>query len=98
MLRTAGASLKPNALAVGGISRTFFSDDVAMLGALVAIAILSRCDLLGRYEHGRLSARLRRRALACRALAGRLTGACAVVYLLLRSRFITDRTTIERYP
>ena len=99
MLRTAGASLKPNALAVGEISRTFFSDGVAMLGALVAIAILFRDAIfwavmsMEGYPRGFAVAHLH----AALWQAG-MTGACAVVYLLLRSRFITDRTTIERYP
>ena len=46
---TAGAwtiATTVTALAVGGISRTFFSDGFAMLGALVAIAVLLR----DRYE------------------------------------------------
>jgi len=87
------------ALAVGGISRTFFSDGVAMLAALVAIAILLRDAIfwvvmsLAGYPRGFAVAHLH--AALWQAL---LTGTCAIVYLLLRPRFITDRTTVERYP
>jgi hypothetical protein len=27
-----------------------------------------------------------------------ITGGCAIVYLLVRARFVSDRTTVERYP
>ena len=87
------------ALAVGGISRTFFADGVAMLGALVAIAIMFRDAIFWivrsteGYPRGYAAAHLH--AALWQAL---ITGACAVVYLLLRPRFITDRTTVERNP
>jgi rod shape-determining protein MreD len=87
------------ALAVGGISRTFFSDGIAMLGALVAIAIMLRDAIfwsvmsMEGYPRGFAVAHLH--AALWQAL---ITGACAIVYLLLRPRFITDRTTVERYP
>jgi hypothetical protein len=69
------------------------------LEALVAIAILFRDAIfwavmsMEGYPRGFAVAHLH----AALWQAG-MTGACAVVYLLLRSRFITDRTTIERYP
>jgi rod shape-determining protein MreD len=87
------------ALAVGGISRTFFSDGVAMLGALVAIAIVLRDAIfwivmsIGGYPRGFALVHVHT-ALWQAAI----TGACAMIYLLVRPRFITDRTTVERYP
>jgi rod shape-determining protein MreD len=87
------------ALAVGGISRTFFSDGVAMLGALVAIAVVFRDAIfwaemsIAGYPRGFAVTHLH--AALWQAL---ITGACAIAYLLLRPRFITDRTTVERYP
>jgi rod shape-determining protein MreD len=87
------------ALAVGGISRTFFSDGIAMLGALVAIAIMLRDAIfwvvlsIEGYPRGFAVAHLH--AALWQAA---ITGACAIVYLLFRPRFITDRTIVERYP
>ncbi len=86
------------ALAVGGISRTFFSDGVAMLGALVALAVLLRDALfwgamsIEGYPHGF--------AVAHAHAAGwqaAMTGVCALLYLMLRMRFVEDRMTVERY-
>lgn len=87
------------ALAVGAISRTFFSDGIAMLGALVAIAIMLRDAVfwtvmsIADYPRGYAVAHLH--AALWQAF---ITGACAIVYLLARPRFVTDRTTVERYP
>jgi rod shape-determining protein MreD len=86
-------------LAVGGISRTFFSDGVPMLGALVALAILLRDALFW----GVMSIEGYPRGLAAVHLHASLwqaamTGICAVAYLVVRDRFIVDRTTVERYP
>ncbi len=87
------------ALTVGGISRTFFSDGIAMLGALVALAIMLRDAIfwavmsIEGYPPGFAVAHLH--AALWQAA---ITGACALVYLILRPRFITDRTTVERYP
>jgi len=87
------------ALTVGGISRTFFSDGFAMLGALVALAILLRDGIfwvvmsLEGYPRGFAVAHLH--AALWQAL---MTGLCALFYLVMRSRFVTDRTAVERYP
>ncbi len=99
---TAGAwtiATTVTALAVGGISRTFFSDGFAMLGALVAIAVLLRDALfwgvmsLEGYPAGFAVAHAH--AAIWQAT---MTGVAAVIYLVLRDRFITDRMTVERYP
>jgi rod shape-determining protein MreD len=87
------------ALAVGGISRTFFSDGFAMLGALVALAILFRDALFW----GVMSFEGYPRGFAAMHLhaalwQAALTGLCAMLYLLVRTRFVLDRTTVERYP
>jgi rod shape-determining protein MreD len=87
------------ALTVGAISRTFFSDGFAMLGALVAFAVLLRDALfwiemsLAGYPRGFAAAHLH--AALWQAA---LTGGCAVVYLVARSRFFADATAVERYP
>ena len=87
------------ALAVGAISRTFFSDGFAMLGALVALAILLRDALFWvvmsseGYPRGFAEAHLH----AALWQAG-MTGLCALLYLVMRSRFVADRTAVERYP
>jgi rod shape-determining protein MreD len=87
------------ALAVGGIARTFFSDGFAMLGALVALAILLRDGIfwimmsLQGYPRGFAMSHLH--AAIWQAL---LTGVAAVIYLAARSRFVADRTAVERYP
>lgn len=87
------------ALAVGGISRTFFSDGFAMLSALVAIAVLMRDALfwvvmsIQGYPRGFAGAHLH----AALWQAG-MTGVCTLLYLVVRSRFFDDRMTVERYP
>jgi rod shape-determining protein MreD len=87
------------ALAVGAISRTFFADGFAMLGALVGIAILLRDGVfwsvmsIGGYPRGFAVAHLH--AALWQAA---ITGGCALLYLLVRDRFIDDRITVERYP
>jgi rod shape-determining protein MreD len=87
------------ALAVGGISRTFFSDGFAMLGALVALAILGRDALfwavmrMEGYPPGFGVAHLH----AALWQAG-TTALCAMLYLVVRARFVNDRTAVERYP
>jgi rod shape-determining protein MreD len=87
------------ALVVGGIARTFFSDGFAMLGALVALAVFLRDGLfwimmsLQGYPRGFAVAHVH--AAIWQAA---LTGGCAVLYLAARSRFVADRTAVERYP
>ena len=86
-------------LAVGGISRTFFSDGVPMLGALVALAILLRDAVFW----GVMSIEGYPRGFAVAHFHAALwqaaiSGVCAMLYLLVRDRFIVDRTTVERYP
>lgn len=94
---TLGTTL--TALAVGGISRTFFSDGFAMLGALVGLAVLLRDAVfwgimrLEGYPPG-LAAVHFHAALWQAAI----TAACAMAYLIVRARFIDDRTIVERYP
>jgi rod shape-determining protein MreD len=87
------------ALAVGGISRTFFSDGFAMLGALVALAILARDAIFWAV----MSAEGYPRGFAVPHLHAALwqagvTGVCALLYLILRERLFVDRTAVERYP
>jgi rod shape-determining protein MreD len=87
------------ALAVGAISRTFFSDGFAMLAALVAIAILLRDTVF--WAVMSLEGYPRGFALAHAHAAlwqAAITGACTLLYLIVRSRFIDDRMTVERYP
>ncbi len=87
------------ALAVGGISRTFFSDSFAMLGALVALAVLLRDAIfwivLSIEGYPRGFAVAHAHAALWQAA---MTGVCALIYLVLRERFVEERTTIERYP
>jgi rod shape-determining protein MreD len=86
-------------LAVGGISRTFFSDGFAMLGALVALAVLLRDALfwgvmnIEGYPRG-LAVAHSHAALWQAAL----TGGCSIVYLIVRARVVDDPTIVERYP
>jgi rod shape-determining protein MreD len=87
------------ALAVGGISRSFFSDGVAMLGTLVASAVLLRDGLfwivmsLQGYPRGFAPAHLHEALWQ-----GGLTGICALIYLLVRDRLFVARMKVERYP
>ncbi len=87
------------ALAVGGISRTFFSDGFAMLGALVALAVLLRDAIfwivmsLAGYPRGFAIVHLH--AAVWQAA---MTGVCALIYLIGRSRLLDDDTAVERYP
>jgi rod shape-determining protein MreD len=86
-------------LGCGVTGRGFFSDGFPMLGALVAIAVLVR-DLifwfvmrLEGYPPGLFIAHSH--AALWQAL---ITGCVTVVYLVSRSRFVADRTNVERYP
>jgi rod shape-determining protein MreD len=87
------------ALAVGGISRTFFADGFGMLAVLVAIAVLLRDAIfwavmsMQGYPRGLASAHLH--AALWQAA---MTAACTLLYLFLRDRIFTDRMTVERYP
>ncbi len=86
------------ALTVGGITRTFFSDGFLMPGVLVALAVLLRDAVfwgvmsLEGYPPG-FSVPHSHAAL----WQAVMTGLCATVYLLVRTRFVVDRTTVERY-
>jgi len=87
------------ALLVGLIARGFFSDGFPVLGALVAISVLARDALfwlvmrLQGYPSGLGIAHLHA-ALWQAAITGILT----IIYLIGRSRFVVDRTNVERYP
>lgn len=85
------------ALAAGTVSRGFFSDGFPMLGALVAAAILLRNTIfwtvmsLEGYPRGLATAHFH--ATLWQAA---VTGVCAVAYLIARTRFVVDRTAVER--
>lgn len=85
-------------LAVGGVSRTFFADGVAMLSALVGLAVLLRDATF--WGVMRVEGYPRGLAVAHAHAAvwqAALTAACALIYLFVRGRFIPDHTTVERY-
>lgn len=87
------------ALAIGRMGRGFFSDGFPMLGALVALGVLLR-DLIfwtimriDGYPDGLGVAHLH--ASLYQAL---YTGILTVIYLVVRTRVVVDRTNVERYP
>ncbi len=86
------------ALAAGAVSRGFFSDGFPMLGAVVALAIVVRDTIfwivmsLQGYPRGFVTAHVH--ATLWQAA---LTGGCAMVYLVVRGRFVVDRTAVERF-
>lgn len=87
------------ALAIGRMGRGFFSDGFPMLGMLVGISVLARDALFWTvmrtqgYPTGLGAAHLH--AALYQAF---LTGLITVVYLVVRSRVVVDRTNVERYP
>ncbi len=87
------------ALGVGGIGRTVFADGFIMPSVLVALAVLARDAVfwaimsLEGYPRGFATAHLHAALWQAAMSSG-----CAMLYLILRGRFITDRTAVERYP
>jgi rod shape-determining protein MreD len=87
------------ALGTGTIVRGFFSDGFPILGALIAITVLARDAIFWLvmsaqgYPPGLGSAHFHQAVV--QAI---ITGVIAIVYLIARSRFIIDRTNVERYP
>jgi rod shape-determining protein MreD len=86
------------ALGVGTLGRGFFSDGFVMQGLLVALAVFVR-DLaywmlqrLEGFPHGFATMHLH-----AAAIQGLVTGALTIGYLVVRGRFVIDRTSIERY-
>lgn len=87
------------ALGIGRMGRGFFSDGFPMLGALVAFGVLAR-DLifwtvmrLQGYPRGFGVAHLH-----AALYQAAFTGVITVIYLVVRSRVVVDRTNVERYP
>jgi rod shape-determining protein MreD len=87
------------ALGAGTLGRGFFSDGFLIQGFLVALAVALR-DLvywtLERFEgfpHG-----LGLVHLHVGLIQAALTGLLTIVYLVVRERFVADRTSVERYP
>ena len=86
-------------LGAGTLGRGFFSDGFLIQGFLVALAVALR-DLvywtLERFEgfpHG-----LGLVHLHVGLIQAALTGLLTIVYLVVRERFVADRTSVERYP
>jgi len=86
-------------LAAGTVARGFFSDGFVMLGGLVALGIVLRDTVfwvvmsLEGYPRG-----LARTHVHSTLWQAAITGLCALLYLVLRTRFIADRTAVERFP
>ncbi len=87
------------ALAAGAVARGFFSDGFPMLGAIVALAIVLRDTIfwvvmsIDGYPRGYASAHVH-----TTLWQAALTGACTMLYLVIRARFVVDRTAVERFP
>jgi rod shape-determining protein MreD len=86
------------AAGVGAIARGFFSDGFVILGALVGLAVAVRDFLfwglmrLEGFPNG-----LGTTHLHIALWQAVLTGTATIVYLIARSRFVVDRTNVERY-
>ena len=87
------------ALGAGTVARGFFSDGFPILGALIALTVLVRDAIfwfvmsLQGYPPGLGTAHFH-----TAVVQAVITGVIAILYLVARSRFITDRTDVERYP
>jgi rod shape-determining protein MreD len=85
------------AAGVGAIARGFFSDGFVILGALVGLAVAVRDFVfwalmrLEGYPNGVTS------HLHITLWQAMITGVVTIVYLIARSRFVIDRTNVERY-
>jgi rod shape-determining protein MreD len=86
-------------LFVGIVSRGFFSDGFVTLGGLVALSVGVRDAVfwsvmrLAGYPQG-----LGTEHVHAALWQAALTGLVTIVYLVARSRFFVDRTSVERYP
>lgn len=86
------------ALACGGVSRGLFADGVVPPAVLVALAVLLRDALFWivmateGYPRGFATAHLH-----ASLWQAALTGACALVYLIVRNRVGGARTRVERF-
>jgi rod shape-determining protein MreD len=87
------------ALAASGVARAFFSEGFVALGALVALGVMLRDAIfwivmsLQGYPRGFALSHFH-----ASLWQGAFSGLCAMIYLIARSRLVTDRTAVERFP